>query len=280
MTRCSSLLLFVFLQTAAHAGEPTIQRAEEDEHGFQVHTVECEYQSGKTKIKVLPPENVRRDERYPVLYVLPVEAGDTARWGDALREVQKHELHNKHQLICVCPTFSHLPWYADHPSDRQIRQESYFVNVVVPFVERAYPARTDRDGRLLIGFSKSGWGAFSLLLRHPDKFGKAAAWDAPLMKQQPNQFGMGPIFGTQENFEQYRISSLFRRQADRFRDQPRLIHMGYDAFRQHHLEAEDLLDELKVAHVFRDGPQRKHAWSSGWLPEAVELLTTPSRKNQ
>ena len=51
-----------------------------------------------------------------------------------------------------------------------------------------------------IGFSKSGWGAFSLLLRHPEVFGRAAAWDAPLMLEQPNRYGMGAVFGSQENF--------------------------------------------------------------------------------
>ena len=106
-----------------------------------------------------------------------------------------------------------MPWYADHPSDPEVRQESYFLKVVVPFVEQRVPGPADRDGRLLVGFSKSGWGAYSLLLRHPDHFGKAAAWDAPLMEQRPARFGMGPIFGTQENFEQYRITTLLDRQA-------------------------------------------------------------------
>jgi hypothetical protein len=59
-------------------------------------------------------------------------------------------------------------------------------------------------GLLLLGFSKSGWGAlFSLLLRHPDVFGKAAAWDAPLVMDSPGRHGNGDIFGTPENFEKY-----------------------------------------------------------------------------
>ena len=29
---------------------------------------------------------------------------------------------------------------------------------------------------------------------------------------------------------------------------------------------------LKVPHVYRDGPKRQHIWESGWLTEAVELL--------
>ena len=59
-------------------------------------------------------------------------------------------------------------------------------------IEQHYPARADRDGRLLVGFSKSGWGAYSLLLRHPDRFGKAAAWDAPLMEERAGPLRHGP----------------------------------------------------------------------------------------
>ena len=58
------------------------------------------------------------------------------------------------------------------------------------------PADPEPHARLLLGFSKSGWGAFSLLLRYPERFGKAAAWDAPLMQERPDRFGMGEILGT------------------------------------------------------------------------------------
>ena len=67
------------------------------------------------------------------------------------------------------------------------------------------PVQTVPAGRLLLGFSKSGWGAFSLLLRHPDVFGRAAAWDAPLMMNKPGPYGSGDIFGTPENFARYQI---------------------------------------------------------------------------
>jgi enterochelin esterase-like enzyme len=75
-------------------------------------------------------------------------------------------------------------------------------------VERTYPARAAAGGRLLLGFSKSGWGAWTLLLRHPERFAKAAAWDAPLMLDAPGKYGSGPIFGTPENFERYRLTRL------------------------------------------------------------------------
>jgi S-formylglutathione hydrolase FrmB len=248
--------------------------AERNQQGLLCHRVESALQSGPTTVRVLLPDQLTPGERYRVLYVLPVEAGDGNRYGDGLVECQRRDVHNQHGLICVAPTFADLPWYADHPTNPRLQQERYLLEVVLPLVERTYPAAQQRQGRLLVGFSKSGWGAFSLLLRHPETFARAAAWDAPLMKASPDQFGMGPIFGTQENFEQYEISRLLRRQAPQLQADPvRLIHLGYGNFRDHHEQAERLLEELRIRRDYEDGPQRKHDWHSGWLPSAVTLLT-------
>jgi hypothetical protein len=123
-----------------------------------------------------------------------------------------------------------------------------------------------------LGFSKSGWGAWSLLLRHPDRFGKAAAWDAPLVLDRPGRYGSGDVFGTPENFERYRITSLLERHAADLRGGRRLILLGYGNFRGDHETAHDILVELKVPHAYEDGPEWEHRWGSGWVPEAVRLL--------
>src|SRR5262249_39378231 len=197
--------------------------------------------------------------------------GPESRSGDGSAEVRKLGLHNKPGVVFVAPTFSHLPWYADHPTNPEVRQETYFLTVVVPFVEKAYPVEAKVGGRLLLGFSKSGWGAYALLLRHPDVFGKAAAWDAPLLMDRPGKYGSGEIFGTPDNFERYRVARLLEEKAEQFRT-GRLVLLGYSNFRADHQRAHELMDRLKIAHDYRDGPARKHDWHSGWVTEAVELL--------
>lgn len=267
------VLLLLFAADATQVSDAVV-----DEHGFRVHRVTSEFQSGATLIRVLLPEKLEPDERMRVLYLLPVEANTEHRYGDGLLEAKKLDLANKHRLICVAPTFSHLPWYADHPTDKTIRQETYFVKVVVPTIERLYPAVAERDGRLLAGFSKSGYGAWSLLLRHPDHFARAAAWDAPLMKTAPDQFGMGPIYGTSENFSSYRLDNLLRDRAVALRPKAgeqstvRLIHLGYGNFRDHHQRAEAMLNELQIPHGYADSPKLEHTWHSGWLEEAAKRL--------
>jgi hypothetical protein len=256
--------------------EPKFGEAQKDTNGFVYHKVESDMQAGPTEIQVLLPDRLEKGKRYAVLYVLPVEPNRDNRWGEGLLEVKKLDLHNKHGgLICVQPTFSHLPWYADHSSDPKIRQESYFVSVVVPFVDRTYPVRTDSAGRLLIGFSKSGNGAFSLLLRHPTVFGRAAAWDSPLNMDKPSNYGMGPIFGTQENFEKYRIPDLLDKRSTELRKVIRLALIGHSNFGKHHQAIHELMEKLKIPHEYRDEKKAKHHWNAGWVSDAVEWLVSP-----
>jgi S-formylglutathione hydrolase FrmB len=276
------ILLACVIGAITHASEPdsTISEAKPDTNGFLIHDVKSPFESGTTQIRVLLPEPLDKGRSYPVVYVLPVEKLNENRFGDGLLEVKKRNLQNLNQAIFVAPTFSHLPWYADHPTNLEIRQESYLLKVVLPYIEKTYPVRTDADGRLLLGFSKSGWGAFSLLLRHLDLFGKAAAWDAPLMMNQPGKYGSGDIFGSQENFEPYQITKRLERRAPDLQRDNRLILLGYGNFREQHQQLHSLMQKLKIAHEYQDGPKRKHEWSSGWVPEAVNSLLSPTSKTK
>jgi len=241
-----------------------------DASGIRRIQVKSGYQPGDTLVRIVAPKEAMAAESLRILFVLPVEAKEETKYGDGLQEVLKSELHTKHKLIVVAPSFAQLPWYADHPSDPLIRHESYFIKCVLPLVDQLYPA--EKHERLLLGFSKSGWGAFSLILRHPDLFKAAAAWDALLMKEKPDQFGMIGIFGTQENFEAYRVSTLLKDHAEPFQKTKHLWLGGYENFREHTQDVHALMEQLKIQHDFADGPKRKHIWGSGWLEEAVNLL--------
>lgn len=266
-----TLLIASFIADASVEISP----AAKDADGFLRHEVRSPFQAGTTEIRVLLPDDVESVKPCRVMFVLPVEAGREQRYGDGLGEVRRQNLHNKHQLICVAPTFSHIPWYGDHPTEPTIRQETYLLDVVLPFVRREYPVKPGADNCLLLGFSKSGWGAVSLLVRHPEVFGRAAAWDAPLMETAATKYGMQTVYPTQEAFEPYRLDKALTRAAAKLKGSTRIGLFAYGSFRQQHLAAHELLDKLGISHEHRDGPQREHTWSGGWVPEAVEFLAAP-----
>jgi len=234
-----------------------------------LYRITSPYQPGETLLRVLAPAHLEPPEKRRVLFILPVEPGAGTRWGDPVRAARAAGVARRFGFVALLPTFAQLPWYCDHPSDPTRRQESYVLHVLVPLAQRLFPH--DPSRRALVGFSKSGWGAFGLLLRHPDTFGAAAAWDSPMMMARPG-FGMGRIVGTQANFERYRIARLLAERAPRLRKAKRLVLMGYGNFQKDTQEAHALMTRLGIAHVYLPGPRRKHHWESGWLADAVEAL--------
>jgi hypothetical protein len=89
---------------------------------------------------------------------------------------------------------------------------------------------------------------------------------------RPDRYGSGEIFGTEENFQAYRIDKLLEAKADKLQKEKRLILIGYGNFRDHHEKTQAQMNELKIRNDYRDGPARKHDWHSGWVEEAAKLL--------
>jgi S-formylglutathione hydrolase FrmB len=141
-----------------------------------LHTPDPRFQQHATCLYVLLPDGYNQRQPYRVLYLLPVASGNTREAIDTLAALN---IHNRYQVIIAQPTFSDMPWYGDHATDSSCRQASYLRHAVVPLVDSLYATVRRAEGRLLLGFSKSGWGAFSLIARYPDFFGYAASWDAP-----------------------------------------------------------------------------------------------------
>lgn len=242
--------------------------------GPAVYELPSPFQRTTTLVRVLTPASYTPTKTYRTVYVLPVEPGSRTTYGDGLRTVEKSNLHNIHDVIFVAPTFSNMPWYGDHPTKMNLRQESHLLDVVIPSVESRYSVSRNPADRLLLGFSKSGYGAFSMLLRHPDRLGKAVAWDAPLGLAAPRaDWGMPRVFGSNANFNAYRVTRLIdQRAADLAGGPARLILAGANTFRGHHARVARQLRERNVPHVFVDGPRFGHSWRSGWLPGAVQLV--------
>lgn len=250
--------------------------------GVWHYTVESPYQKGENVVEVLLPDNFQGSEKYRVLYVLPVETGIGGKFGDGLQQVRAANAHNAHHFICVQMAFDATPYYDDHPTDPHIRQEQYLKRVVIPLIEDRYPTVAGREGRLLLGFSKSGWGAFTLILRDPDFFGYAVSWDAPLMFQADDfmTYEIPAIMGTKENFAQYLPSKLLAEHAEAFHDRTRLVLLGHTLFgpepqkkfADHTAEMHALMDRLGVRHVYDNQLNVPHNWSSGWVKPAIEAL--------
>jgi hypothetical protein len=253
---------------------------------IQSYQVDSPFQANSTGIRILLPDDFDTAKTYNVLYVLPVVANNERKYGGGLMEIMKHDFHNLHQLICVAPEFTSKPWYADHSDHTGRRDESHLLKTVLPFIDEKFPTRKTKEGRLLIGFSKSGWGAMTLLLRHPDVFYKAVAWDSGIrvdtgpIDEEDRARRIQEYFGTRENFEAYRISSLIKTRGRDLGHEERLFYYNTEGTRARGgVALHRQMIEAGIPHRYYYETGRKHRWDSGWIPRAVAFLVETTVAN-
>jgi hypothetical protein len=247
---------------------------------IDTHRVATPYLYGEQEIRVLLPDKYDESKRYRVLYVLPVEAGFGRNSGNAIGELQEMNAHNLYDLILVQMGFEKEPWFGDHISDPRTRQASYLKEFLVPFIESKYSTLEAPEGRLLFGFSKSGWGAFSLIMTYPEFFGYAAAWDAPLLLNDFH-YGMREVYGDTKQLARYRPDLLIPQRSAFFQQETRLVLTGEQAWGNaipapggsgHTLEAHKMLENHNIKHFFDRTIWAPHRWHKVWMYPTLSAL--------
>lgn len=280
----------VVAMTAAGATAPDAARAQGsgDQPVPRVHAIA----GSAASVAVLLPAAYETflDTPFRVIYVLPVEPRGESKYGDPLVVIQSLRLHDTYRLICVAVQFDETSWLGDHATDDRRRHATCMVETVVPYVDGHYRTVKSAEGRLLLGFSKAGWAAITLLLRHGDTFGAAASWDAPLMFTG-EQFGIYETdvhYGTAAAMAAQSPTALMRLRAGDFLGRPRLVIAGSNLFGTcghkrfpydgpPHTEAfHELTEKLGVPHVYEPRIRAEHSWNKDWLGPIVERLVALS----
>jgi len=247
--------------------------------GSDSWTVESPFLPGKNKIEVLLPKTLAEGRRYPVVCVLPVNAGTKGDWGHPLEEAMRHDLADRHQAIFVVPSFPVLPWFGDSATDPRMRQNRHLSECVVPFIDATYPTLASPDRRALIGFSKSALGALQLFILEPQTFGAVAVfenwWGVPDATQWES-WGFAVCYGTRENYDALDPQKLLPKNKDRLHESkcPIAVLIGGPGPRT---GTELLLWQLRndaIPHTEIRNTTWGHSWTSGWLPFAVEAVLT------
>jgi enterochelin esterase-like enzyme len=268
----AALLFFIVVSGALYADTGAVETSV---NGIPCFHLESPYQARSTTIEVLTPVPMDPGKRYPVLYLLPVNDGLMNAWGSGIVEARRHDIANRFQVICVSPEYDYTPWYGDHPTEKTLAQESYLLKAVIPEVEARYPVAEGAAGRYLIGFSKSGFGALSIALRHIGLIGGAAVWDAPVMMDTyfPGEEEMVRVFQTNANFIGYAIPGLVTTHREALRGGRLRIALMSNANPNDSISRlHALLEENGIPHRYRVDEKRAHTWTSEWLPGLVEML--------
>jgi putative tributyrin esterase len=109
---------------------------------------------------------------FPVFYLLHGLSDDCSIW---LRRTSIERYLGAGRPGASVPLMVVMPetgrgWYVNAAKQPGRRYEDHIMEDVMGYVERVFPARTDRAGRVIGGLSMGGFGAVKLGLSHPDKF--------------------------------------------------------------------------------------------------------------
>jgi hypothetical protein len=234
---------------------------------------------GTHVMRVLAPTNPAPGVPHSFLYVLPVEAELGSVYGDGIESLRALGVQNQYNLTIIEPSFGIEPWYADNPVDSSAQYETFLTKDLVPWVTQNL-GTSGTEQNWLIGFSKSGIGATDLILKHPDVFTLAAAWDFPADMSTYDQFGASSAdnYGTNANFQaNYRLTPAFvSAHKAPFLSQNRIWIGGYQAFQTDMSDFDGLLISDGILHTTETPTPMAHRWDSGWTPIALAALRQES----
>ncbi len=186
---------------------------------------------------------------------------------DCLRLVEKRSTGPA--LRWGYPRFASPPgWFADVGAEEQSAERAVLA------AARQW-TRFDDAPLHLMGFSKSGFAALSILARHwrSGLFAGAAAWDAPLMMERMVRPSMRRSYGSEEVFAQHclvrRISDL----GDAARAGARLVLDGFMIWGAQMNSFHKLLTASNIPHAFHKKRRATHRWDSEWMMDCARLLT-------
>jgi putative tributyrin esterase len=137
---------------------------------------------------VLPADYSTSDpRRFPVLYYLHGLFENEHTWIDrGGQEILEGLLQSGEvgEFIVVLPDGG-KSFYINSLDSRD-RYEDFFIQELVPWVDRSFRTLASRDTRGIEGDSMGGYGALHLGMRHPDLFGSVSAQSAALLAKLPS----------------------------------------------------------------------------------------------
>ena len=134
-----------------------------------------------------PGYEASSSKRYPTLYFLHGLFEDEHSWLDRGGEQIWESLTAQGEItnfFVVLPAGGRS--FYVNSQDGHERYEDFFIQELVPEIDRRYRTLAIASERGISGVSMGGYGALHLAMRHPEVFGSASAHSAALLPKFPN----------------------------------------------------------------------------------------------
>lgn len=129
---------------------------------------------------LLPPGYGAGKREYPVIYLLHGAGYDERGWSE---EGRVEEIVGNRKVIVVMPNGGGNGYYTDWYNGGAFgppAYETFHVGELLPWIDDHFRTRDERGGRVVAGFSMSGFGALSYAARHPDLFSGAFSYSGAI----------------------------------------------------------------------------------------------------
>jgi len=188
-----------------------------------------------------------------LVFLPATEPGDT-EFGSIPEEYPGVSVHRIH--------FSTMVWY-NQTICRQAIEQIHSLSVS--------PA-------VLVGFSKSGLGAWNITRTIPARISATIIFDAPVAGEKLPPWGTSSFYADDAAW----LEDLPIRTVSDFQWKVsaghKLILISGEAFHQEMCELSRKLRDMKFSHVFLPRPHMKHHWQSGWIEEGIKTLLQPNQE--
>ncbi|HLP06028.1 MAG TPA: alpha/beta hydrolase-fold protein [Paludibacter sp.] len=161
------------------------------------------------KVRIYTPPGYSKDKKYPVLYLLHGIGGDENEWfNEGHPQVILDNLYAEKKvepMIVVLPNGRALK--DDRPvgdifSPEKVQGFAIFekdlLNDLIPFVEKRFPVRKDRENRAIAGLSMGGGQSLNFGLGNLDKFAWVGGFSSAPNTKQPAELLPNPELAKQK----------------------------------------------------------------------------------
>ncbi len=138
----------------------------------------------------LPPDYNTSNRSYPVLYLLHGSGDDQTGWvqfGEVEYIADKAiKEGNSTAVIIVMPDANTGRRGYFNTLRGDFQYEDFFFQELIPFIEKTYRVRSEKQYRALAGLSMGGGGTIIYALHHPEMFSSACPLSASVRRQTDN----------------------------------------------------------------------------------------------
>ncbi|MCJ7446535.1 MAG: esterase family protein [Bacteroidales bacterium] len=140
----------------------------------------------------LPPDYQTSNRSYPVLYLLHGSGDDQTGWvqfGEVEYIADKAIMEGKSTaMVIVMPDANTGRRGYFNTLRGDFQYEDFFFKEFIPFIEKTYRIRAEKQYRAIAGLSMGGGGTIIYALHHPEMFASACPLSASVRRQTDNRY--------------------------------------------------------------------------------------------